>query len=69
MIDAPSLVRDVRKRLDMSQRALAELLGVHVMTVSRWERGAIQPPSQTVILLHILNHTDLDAVREALEDR
>lgn len=69
MLATKQLVRDVRKRLNLPQKALAELLGVHVMTVSRWERGTIQPPSPTVILLHILNNCDLGVVKSALEDR
>lgn len=35
--------RTLRRRLGLSQAALAELLGVHAMTVSRWERGLLAP--------------------------
>lgn len=33
----------LRQRLALTQRGLADLLGVHSMTVSRWERGLLQP--------------------------
>lgn len=35
--------RKLRQRLALSQAQLAELLGVHVMTVSKWERGLARP--------------------------
>jgi molybdopterin-binding protein len=36
-------IRRVRRRLGLSQRQLAELLGSHAMTVSKWERGVLKP--------------------------
>lgn len=36
------LVLDTRTALDLSQAQFAELLGVHEMTVSKWERGLIK---------------------------
>lgn len=33
----------LRQRLGLSQSAFAELLGVHAMTVSKWERGVLKP--------------------------
>jgi molybdopterin-binding protein len=33
----------LRARLNLSQRELGDLLGVHVMTVSKWERGVLAP--------------------------
>jgi molybdopterin-binding protein len=36
-------VRQLRRRLGISQRELAELLGTHAMTISKWERGVLEP--------------------------
>lgn len=33
----------LRHHLALTQRALAQLLGVHPMTVSKWERGQLSP--------------------------
>lgn len=42
----PSLkpkVQTIRRGLGLNQRELALLLGVHEMTVSKWERGELVP--------------------------
>jgi molybdopterin-binding protein len=39
----PFQVRPVRIRLGLSQKQLAELVGTHAMTVSKWERGVLRP--------------------------
>lgn len=39
----PSLVRELRQRLGLTQEKLAERLGVRFQTVNRWERGHAQP--------------------------
>ena len=36
-------VKSLRGALGLSQRQLAELLGTHAMTVSKWERGVLSP--------------------------
>src|SRR5258706_7172184 len=36
-------VKALRLRLNLSQKDLGELLGIHVMTVSKWERGVLEP--------------------------
>ncbi len=41
--DAGGLIRRVRRVCDLSQRDLAERLGVHHSTVARWETNATQP--------------------------
>ena len=44
-VEVPRAVRQLRKRLGVSQDRLAELVGpqVSMITVSRWERGALMP--------------------------
>lgn len=44
-LDSPSgeVARAVRKRAGLSISRLAEALGVHSSTVSRWERGLVTP--------------------------
>lgn len=44
-------LKPLRQRLNLSQKQLGELLGVHVMTVSKWERGVLAPnPHQRRLL-------------------
>ena len=40
---SPEEIKDIRVRLEMSQQALAELVGVSLNTVNRWERGHTRP--------------------------
>lgn len=41
----------VRDRLGLNQTQLAQLLGVHPLTVSKWERGLLRPsPYQEAML-------------------
>ena len=44
-------VTSVRERLGMTQSQLAELLGVHTLTVSKWERGLLRPSGHQEALL------------------
>ena len=44
-------VRRVRMRLRLTQAQLAAKLGVHEMTVSRWERGTGQGPAPVARLI------------------
>ena len=50
----PNQIKSLRLRLGMRQIDLAQTLGVHVLTVSRWERGAVQPPAPMVKLLKMV---------------
>jgi transcriptional regulator with XRE-family HTH domain len=38
----PENLRDIRLRLHLTQAQLALLLGVHSVTISDWERSAVQ---------------------------
>ncbi len=44
-------IRRIRNRLGLSQRQLADLLGVHPLTVSKWERGLLSPNAHQEDLL------------------
>ncbi len=43
-----------RDALDLTQAELAAALGVHVMTVSRWERGSRSIPEMLTLALEAL---------------
>ena len=51
---SPVDLKLLRSRLGLSQRQLAELVGAHAMTVSRWERGVLRPSSHQEQLLRSL---------------
>ena len=38
-----SEIRSLRARLKLGQAEFAQMLGVHPMTVSRWEQGLLSP--------------------------
>ena len=40
----PERLRQIRRELRLTQKALAEALGVRSNTVARWERGDLEPP-------------------------
>ena len=46
----PAEMREVREGLGLTQAALAELFGVHIRTVRRWEAGHMVPrgPARTL---------------------
>ena len=41
--DYPSLIKNIRKQLSISQEDLARELGVSYATVNRWENGQSKP--------------------------
>lgn len=41
--DYPSMIKEVRKQLALSQEDLARELGVSYATVNRWENGQSKP--------------------------
>jgi len=53
-VDWPAVIKQYRKTAYMTQKQLAEELGVDATTVSRWERG-IHPPD--VKTARLLRHT------------
>lgn len=47
-------VREVRRALGLTQAELAELFGVHEVTVGRWERGELRPSNWQADALEVL---------------
>ena len=45
-MDYAKAVKELRKKLLVSQMELAEMLGVSFATVNRWERGRYEPSYQ-----------------------
>jgi putative transcriptional regulator len=46
-----TIVIDTRARLNITQVELASLLGVHPLTVSKWERGVREPNAYQLALV------------------
>src|SRR5947209_20198261 len=44
------LLKGVRKRQRLTQRQLAETMGVHRTTIGRWEEGSFLPESKAQVL-------------------
>lgn len=67
-------VRRIRRSLLLTQSQFADLLGVHAMTVSKWERGVIRPmPYQRLLLVAlqraVRRRSDVgEQIREALDN-
>jgi molybdopterin-binding protein len=47
--------KSTRNRLALSQQQFADLLGVHPMTISKWERGVLEPNEHQRGLLRALS--------------
>jgi len=43
-----------RQKLGLSQAELASIMGVHVMTISKWERGDRNPGNAAIRFVEIL---------------
>ena len=64
-------LKDLRRRLGIAQTELAELVGAHPMTVSKWERGVARPSAGQKRILRALSlaaergaRVDLKAARK-----
>jgi transcriptional regulator with XRE-family HTH domain len=44
-------IAKLREDLNLSQTEFGNLLGVHAMTVSKWERGVLKPNSYQMALM------------------
>ena len=55
------MLREFRRRLGLTQAALAARLGVSFVTINRWERGKSKPPSQLMKQLRHLEDEQMAA--------
>ena len=53
-------LQKVRRGRSVSQQNLARLLGVHFMSISRWERGVNSPTVEQVVFLARYFHVSAD---------
>jgi len=53
MTTTPS-IRDARTRLELTQQQLADALGVHRVSVARWESGAEEIPQAITLAVEAL---------------
>lgn len=54
MNDFAKRVKDLRRKLTLSQHGLASELGITLQTVSRWERGLHAPQAEQLLQLRKL---------------
>ena len=54
----PSALKAARQEAELSQREVAESLGVHRITVSRWEHGYLNPTIKHLVLMANLYEVD-----------
>jgi len=62
----PSEIKAIRDRLGWSQQHLADLTGIGIATVSRWERGRLLQNRSNNLVLQAIR--DCSAFREYLEE-
>ena len=49
---SPTEIASLRKSLRLTQEQFAQLLGVHSLTISKWERGVLHPTPYQTALMH-----------------
>jgi len=57
----PLAIKKLRERRGLSQSQLARGLGLHVMTISRWERGVRMP--------HLWSWRDIGRLEDVLDGK
>ena len=58
----PRSIAKLRRRLKLSQAALARFINTSVRTVQKWEQGAKKPSGPALKLLHIIDEKGLSGV-------
>lgn len=59
---APKAIARLRKKLKLSQAALARFINTSVYTVQKWEQGTKKPSGPALKLLHIIEDKGLSAI-------
>ncbi len=59
---APNSIARLRRKLKLSQAALARFINTSVYTVQKWEQGAKKPSGPALKLLHIIDEKGLAGV-------
>lgn len=59
---APQAIARLRRKLKLSQAALARFINTSVYTVQKWEQGAKRPSGPALKLLHIIDEKGLSGV-------
>lgn len=65
-INYPATIIKIRAKLDLSQAALAEILGVSFTSVNRWENGKYEPTrlvKEKIRLLCEQNNIQMEATK------
>jgi putative transcriptional regulator len=50
----PKIIKDIRKKLNLSQPLFAMKLRVPESTVKKWEQGSLQPSAASAALIHLI---------------
>ena len=59
---APQAITRLRRKLKLSQAALARFINTSVYTIQKWEQGAKKPSGPALKLLHIIDEKGLTGV-------
>ena len=59
---APEAITRLRRKLKLSQAALARFINTSVSTIQKWEQGAKKPSGPALKLLHIIEEKGLAGV-------
>ena len=59
---APQSISRLRRKLKLSQAALARFINTSVYTVQKWEQGVKKPSGPALKLLHIIDEKGLSGV-------
>lgn len=62
----PGELRIIRKQLGLTQSQFAELIGVHVVTVKKWETGTLGMKATTEKLIRLLVAQERQRLRKGV---